>query len=221
MKNILLEKKYALEYIKDIINDCKVGKSVVNNSKYHHNTNYEDASSICKYGILSLEDLNKLGIKNFPQEFLEKMDDIESHVNGKNGISLSIVGLQDIYPNEDVYDPYKPTQVDFLVSSDIQAFRSSIHYGNEYLSYNSISRDKLRAIDIRLLKLIELLENKNGNSLNEHSIQNIIQKYNSLKDIALTMKQYGLDIPFREMSYKDNFSMDIDKLSDTAVLKLK
>lgn len=219
MNNILIEKKYILEYIKDTLNDLIIGQTTVNNCKYHHNTNYEDAASICQYGILSLEDLNRLGIKKFGDNLLHIMSDMESHVNGNKGISLSVVGLTDLYPNEDVYDPYKPTQVDFLVSSDIQAYRTSIHYGNEYLSYNSITNDKLRAIDIRLLKLIELLEKETISS--DSSIQSIVKNYNCLRDIAIAINQKKLEIPIREMSDNCNFTLDIDKMSLAKKLVLK
>ena len=219
MTTILLEKKYVLEYLKDILNDVKKTSFVVNHAKYHHNTSYRDASSICQYGILSLVDLDKLGLKNYTTEFLQKMDDIESHVNGSTAVSLSVVGLQDLYPNEDEYDPFIPSKVDFLISSDIKVGRSAIHYGNEFLSYESIGIDKLRSVDIRLLKLIELVEK--GFSSNYYSIESVIEKYNYLKNIALTMKQFQLDIPLREMSYQDNSLMDVDKLSSTPKLLLK
>ena len=219
MNTILLEERYILEYIKDILNDIKIKSYIVNNAKYHHNADYRDASSICQYGILSLVDLKKLGIKNYTDEFLKKMDDIESHINGSNAISLSVVGLQDLYPNEDEYDPFVPNQVDFLVSSEIKTGRSSINYGNEFLSYNSIGVDKLRSVDIRLLKLIELVEK--GYASNNYSIESVIRKYNYLKNIALTMKHFQLDIPLREMSYQDNSSMDLDKLSSLPKLMLK
>lgn len=219
MTTILLEKKYVLEYLKDILNDVKKTSFVVNHAKYHHNTSYRDASSICQYGILSLVDLDKLGLKNYTTEFLQKMDDIESHINGSTAVSLSVVGLQDLYPNEDEYDPFIPSKVDFLISSDIKAGRFAIHYGNEFLSYESIGIDKLRSVDIRLLKLIELVEK--GFSSNYYSIESVIEKYNYLKNIALTMKQFQLDIPLREMSYQDNSLMDVDKLSSTPKLLLK
>lgn len=219
MNTILLEEKYILEYIKDIIHDIKVGSFIVNNAKYHHNTDYRDASSICSHGILTMMDLKKLGIKNYTDEFLQKMDDIESHINGNDAVSLSVVGLQDLYPNEDEYNPFTPSQVDFLVSSEIKTGRSSMHYGNEFLSYKSIGVDKLRSVDIRLLKLIEMIEN--GYSSNNFTIQSAIEKYNYLKNIALTMKHSQLDIPLRELSYQDNSSIDVDKLSSTPKLVLK
>lgn len=219
MKTILLEEKYILEYIKSVLHDVKMGTFNVYNAKYHHNTSYRDASSVCQYGILTMMDLKKLGIKNYTDELLQKMGDIESHINGNDAVSLSVVGLQDLYPNEYEYDPFNPSQVDFLVSSEIQAGRLSIHYGNEFLSYKSIGVDKLKSVDIRLLELIELVEQ--GYSSSNFSIQSAIQKYNYLKNIALTMKHSQLDIPLREMSYQDNSLMDVDKLSSNPKLILK
>lgn len=219
MNIVSLEEKFILEYIKDIFNDFKNGISTIECAKYHHNTSYHDASSICQYGILTLLDLKKLGIKNYDDDVIEKLNDIESHINGIDSVSLSVVGLRDLYRNEDEYDPFKPSQVDFLVSSEIKARRSSIHYGNEFLIYGSIGIEKLKSIDIRLLKLIELIET--GFISNKMTIQDVVEKYNYLKIIALTMKKYQLDIPLREMSHNDNSSVDIDKLSSTPKLILK
>lgn len=217
MNTILLEKKYILEYLKNTLHEIKIGTSIITNAKYHHNSDYCDAPSICQYGILTMKDLAKLKIKNYNDEFLQKMNDIESHVNGNDAVSLAVTGLQDLYPNEFEYNPINPYKVDFLVSSDIIAGRSSINYGNEFLSYKSIEPNQFKSIDIRLLKLIELIEQ----SRQYDTIENIIKKYNWLKIIALTMKEYNLDIPLREMSHENHFDVDIDKLSSSPKLILK
>ena len=214
----LLEQKYILEYIRNLLNDMQLGNVSVNNAKYHHNTAYKDAPSICENGILTMLDMKKLGIKDYSDEFLQRMSDIESHVNGNDSVSFAVVGLTDLYPNEDEYNPFTPTQVDFLVTSDLQTSRSSIHYGNEFLSYKSIGIESLRAIDIRLLQLIDSLSNKENDI---ETIKRVINKYNYLKKIALTMKSTQLDIPLREMSYQNDFMMDVDKLSTTPKLVLK
>ena len=216
MKKILLEEKYILEYIKDSINEIKEKTFVIENAKYHHNTSYDNAPSICKHGILTMLDLQKYGLVDYTDEQLKKFSDIESHVNGIDSISLAVVGLDDIYYNEDVYDPFDPKCIDFLVCSSIKAGRSSIHYGNEFLSNQSISIDKLKSIDIRLLKYIQILEAKNN-----YSIKDVIKKYNYLKEIAIAIKQMNLDIPIREMSVENSISLDIDKLSDIPKLVLK
>lgn len=212
---VLLEKKYVLQYIRDLINNIRLGNESVNNAKYHHNSSYKNAPSICKNGILTIKDLERLKIEEYSKEVLEKMSDIESHANGNDCISLAVVGLNDLYPHEDVYDPFNSISVDFLVTSDLPASRYSINYGNEYLSHESIGIDKLRAVDVRILKLIYLLSN------NAETIKEVVDCYNYLRNIALAMKNSQLDIPLREMSYKDGFAMDKDKLSTAPKLVLR
>lgn len=215
MKEVLLEEKYILEYIRDMMHDMKRKNVLIEDAKYHHNASYFDAISICKHGILTMLDLKRLNIKEYTKETLQKMNDITSHINGIDAVSLSVVGLKDLYRDEDEYDPFKPSQVDFLVSSDVQTSRTTMHYGNEFLSYQSIAVNKLKAMDIRLLNMLDLMEN----SLD--SIQTIIQKYNELKKIALTIQDLKINIPIREMSYQDGFSLDIDQLSKTPKLLIK
>lgn len=219
MNTILLEEKYILEYIKDTINSSKTGQVAVDKARYHHNTKYCDATSVCHHGILTMSDLKNIGIKNYNEDFFQKMDDIESHINGIGAVSLSVVGLHDLYDGEEEYNPFTPSQVDFLVSSEIKTGRFAVHYGNEFLSQESIGVDKLRSIDIRLLKLIEVIES--GYSSGSYTIQSAIEKYNYLREVALTMKRIQLDIPLREMSYHQNHSMDVNKLSSCPKLALK
>lgn len=212
MKEIKLEEKYILEYIKYMISSFKMKPIEVNNAKYHHNTSYSNVPLVLKHGILSVSEQNRLGIKKYSPEILNLWSDIESHINGIDSISLSVVGLTDLYANEFEYDPFSPIDVDFNISNDIRAGRSSIHYGNEFLCYESIGVDKIKSIDIRLLQLIEKEKN--------FTIKYIISRYNFLRDIALTLKQNNLDIPFREMS-NDTSSLDITKVSEMPKLILK
>ena len=211
MSEITLEKKYVLEYIKDILNDVKLNGVNIGEAKYHHNTSYSNAPLICQYGILSLQDIKNHKINDYTDECLKMMSDTDSHINGSDSVSLSVVGLDDLYPDEDEYNPHKPNEVDFRVSSGIKAYRSTLHYGNEYLS-KSIGIDKLRAIDIYLLELI---------SKELNNIDKIIEKYNNLIKICISMKQTNLDIPLREISFDTNYALDIDKLSKCQKVKLK
>lgn len=215
---VLLERKYILEYMRDLLNDMRLGNASVNNAKYHHNTAYADAPSICKHGILTMLDIKKLGIRDYSDKFLEITSDIESHANGIDSVSLAVVGLTDLYRDELEYNPFFPKEVDFLVTSDLKVGRYSINFGNEYLSHKSIEIENLRSVDIRLLQLIDLLSKKESDIV---TIEEVIEKYNCLKNIALAMKGVQLDIPLREMSYQDNSVMDVDKLSTTPKLVLK
>lgn len=213
MDEIFIEEKRVLEYLKDVLNELIVGSLVVENARYHHNASYKNSISRCLNGILTIADLKN--IMNLNEGTVVKFGDIESHINGNDSVSLAVVGLDDLYKDEDEYNPFHPDRVDFLISSDIRAYRSTLHYGNEYLHYGSIGVDKLKAVDIRLLKLIQLFERNNSYT----SIENVIEKYNYLREISKVIKQ--LDLPLREMSEEKNLLLDNDKLSKLPKLVLK
>ena len=69
MNKVILEKKIALEYIKDILNNVKKNGVDIENARYHHNTNYSRAPLVCQYGILSLQDIKKYKIFDYTDEF--------------------------------------------------------------------------------------------------------------------------------------------------------
>lgn len=155
MNEIVIDEEFVLEYIREMIHDASLELAPIKQARYHHNTGYCNAPSSCKYGILTANDLKQLKIRDFTEEDMKKLADTDLHINGVDSVSLSVVGLQDLYPNEYEYNPFLPYKVDFLVSSDIQAYRSSIHYGNEFLAFRGIKTEKLRSVDIRLLELIK------------------------------------------------------------------
>lgn len=216
MNNIVLEEKYILEYIRDMLLSFKIRPQEVNNVKYHHNTKYSAAPSILKNGILSLKEQNRLGLRKDSEEFLKLMDDIESHINGISSISLSVVGLDDIYRDELEYQSDSPLTVDFGISSDVKTIRLTLHYANEFLCDSSISVDKIKAVDIRLFNFMKLIKKDDR----YYNIHKLIDKYNNLKDIAMVIKSSNLDMPLREMS-QDNLTLDVDKVSKTKKIILK
>ncbi len=217
MSSLELCENEIVEYVYSALDGARYIGKEVQDAKYHHNTSYDTAVSICKYGILTLDDLNKLGIRNDSKRKLEIMGDIESHANGIDSVSLSVVGLDDLYPNEDEYNPFSPYLVDFLVTSNIKASRTSIRYGNEFLCRRSINKKELRSVDIRLLKLIELGKKRSDFEF----ISNIIKNYNYLLGIASELNTQGLDIPLREMSESSIFELDAEKLLSQPKLVLK
>ena len=217
MDKILLERKNIYEYIKDMLISCKTSFSFIDDKQYHHNSCYEVVPSICQYGILSLSDLNKMGIVRYSDDMLKILGDIDSHINGVDYVSLAKVGLTDLYADEWEYNPYSPEFVDFIVSSKIKAFRSSTHYGNEFLHRGSISNDMIRSIDIRMFELIA----QESTNLSDKSVDAVLNRYNMLSEIALAIEKNNLDICFREMSNKDSFCMDIDKVKQIPKLVLK
>ncbi len=190
--------------IEDIIFDS-MGVKISINDRYHHNSSYASAPSIIKNGILSLHDLHRNGIVNFSDSQLKIFDDTDSHVNGSDRVSLAVVGLDDLYKDEVEFNPFKPANVDFIVSSNIKASRNSTHYGNEFLSYGSIKNDMLRSVDVRILEYLDRLS-----KLETTNVNDLINIYESLRNIAIALKESKLDIPLREMS-KGN-SLDIDKI---------
>lgn len=219
MNTVFIDEKYVLDYIKNILEDLKIGQYKVEFAKYHHSTSYKDAPSICENGILTMKDLKRTGIKNYEDDYLKICDDENSHVNGTDSVSLAIVGLKDLYKDEDEYNPFIPNQVDFLVSSDLTTSRNSTHYGNEFLSYESIDVSKLKSVDIRMLKLIDLLEKKHN--VTNCSIEKLVNNYNYLREISLSIRNKGLNIPLREMSLDEENVLDIDKMSNTSKLLIK
>lgn len=216
MKRIYIREKYVLEYIKNMLNCCFYSLKSIDAAKYHHNTSYEAAPSIIKYGILSMEDINNLGIKLYSKDCLNLMDDIESHVNGRNGVSLSVIGLSDLYKGEEEFNPYESNYIDFLVDSNIKAFRNTIHYGNEFISEGRINSDKIKAADIRLIKYIDSLYKKDIFSIIE-----VINKYNQIIMMSKEIVEAGKDIQIREMSDGVKKNIDVIKMSKTPKLILK
>lgn len=219
MHKIYLDLSDALEYIKESFEDAVIKGQDIKNARYHHNSVYQNAPSIVKYGLLSLNGIYRKGIKDFSKEILALSDDISSHVNGNDGISLSVVGLTDLYKDEDEYDPFIPIYVDFIISSDVVAYRNTTNYGNEFVSMSHISNRFIRAVDFRLLTLInELLDSKlEGNT---EKVNMILTKFNALTKVCENMKKANLDAYVRELSLKESF-LDYEKLAKNPYLKLK
>lgn len=206
------------EFIMDTFSDTFVTDRVVLEARYHHNTRYKDTPSVLENGILSLLELHNLGIRRFTDKELMILGDTDSHVNGINCVSLAVVGLTDLYRDEFEYDPFSFDVVDILVDSSVKARRNSTHYGNEFLVDRLIHSEKLRAIDIRMIKLIESI--KLNEAIGNKKIDSLIENFNNLSKIAKSIKDNGRDIPLREMSY-GNMVMDIDKVTDYPEISLK
>lgn len=214
MSSIVLDEKNVLKYIKESLNSFKKDILIIENARYHHNASYDNASSIIKNGILSLSELDRLNIMKNSSKILNIMNDIESHVNGNDGISLSVVGLTDLYKDEDEYNPFRSSMVDFVISSKVSAFRRSEHYGNEFIASKCIEKHFIKSIDVRILNYL-------NQTKKEYIIEGAIKKYNFLREIAIAIKKYDLDIPIREMSDNNEIELDVDKLIDTPRLVLK
>ena len=148
------------------------------------------------------------------------MEEDEYHVNGCHGISLAVMHL-DLSRNEFEYDPFSEKLVDFLIASDITARRVTTNYGNEYITDDSICTDKFKAIDIRLLSFVKSIREERNVEAFSSSVNELIENYNKLRDIARLLKDMKLSIPLREMSFYDNTALDIDKMYDMPKVKVK
>lgn len=221
MEKILLDEEHVLDYVENNINSCLSEPVLVVDDKFHHNTRYKDAVSIIKNGILSMSELSKLGIETYSDELLTTMSDIESHANGSESISLAVVGLTDLLPDEFEYDPFSEKHVDFLITKDITARRVTTNYGNEYLSDDSIYTDKFRAIDVRLLSLVQSIREKKDKELCNSSVRELLENYNRLREMARLIKDMQLDVPLREMSKNEGIALDIDRVSSMPKVKIK
>lgn len=220
MNKILLEETCVLEYIKYSLMDCISDPIEVINFKYHHNTGYAKATSILEHGILSMQMLADNGMVTYSKEILKNMSNLDSHVNGIDGISLSVTGLTDLSPKEDEWDPFNEHYVDFLID-DVNAYRSCINYGNEFIAPNSISSDKIKAVDVRILKYLKLVATKKTLLPEEKAIKELVNKYNYLGDISRTLIESDLNIPLRENSNAQNNLLDVHKISKKPKIEVK
>jgi len=212
MNDILIEKNNISEYIINSLLKNIESNNAMNYDKFHHNSSYSDALSILENGILSIKKQKELKIKDISEKQLKLLDDITSHINGIDGISLSVMGLTDLYSSEEEYIPYNPNLIDCIISDDIKAVRNTEHYGNEYIVYSDIEVAKIKAIDTRLIKLIEITKNKDEKFYND-----LILKYNTLLEMAKYIKFNKMVIELREMS--NDSILNIDKLSNMPILK--
>ncbi len=209
MNNIIMPKNEVCDYIKDSIIDSIDSARKIRNSDYHHNTCYNCVPSVLKNGILPINDLNKLNIRNFTSDALKVLDDITSHPNGIDGVSLSVVGLDDIYSGEYEYNPFNMNSVDLLISNTIKASRNSTNYGNEFICYEPIEPYMIKSIDVRILKFLNFCNSR----YEDANIEQLIYMYNSLQEIAIASNDTHLPIPLREMSREGNQCLNIDKIS--------
>ena len=184
---ILIEKHNVINYIKESI---EKGKKLVLDEQgyYHHNTEYRNGVSVAKHGILSLKRLNELGIRS--DQDLSRFDNT-SHVNGIDGISLSVVGLTDLYRDEDEYNPFDSFFIDFTISKSIKVTRKTNHYGNEFITTDDILLSDIKTIDFSLLKYME----------SSKDIDDIVFRYNTMLQIIKEINDSNILV--REISCKE------------------
>lgn len=217
---VILNAKDVYEYLRDLFTSLKCKRFDCNLDVYHHNTDYEKMESIILHGIQPLAGLNSLKIKSFTPEQLRTFDDITSHINGNDGISLSKVDQDGAYSWENIFDPYSCNSVDIIIDG-IRAHRITTHYFNEFIHDGSIMPDKFIAFDIRILKLIDTVRNKEDLK----KIETIVQCVEALRAMVMAMRKRGLNIPVREMSHEDSHesgpSLDSGKIIEMPKINIR
>lgn len=220
MSDIKLDRCDVVNYVKNTLDNSKTNFDEVTDAKYHHNTKYCDASSVIRLGILTMSELNKLKLRHDSPESLKVMNDTLSQVNGLDGVSLAVTGLDDLYPDEDEFDPFLSDAVDFRIADTLspRPGRDSTKYGNEFIYRGIIKPEEFRAIDIRILEYIEQLEN-NVSNMGSRSIEELKNNYNNLLDMLKVLKDANLDVPVRETF--GGFSIDKEKMSECPRIVIK
>ena len=220
MSDIKLDRCDVVNYVKNTLDNSKTNFDEVTDAKYHHNTKYCDASSVIRLGILTMSELNKLKLRHDSPESLKVMNDTLSQVNGLDGVSLAVTGLDDLYPDEDEFDPFLSDAVDFRIADTLspRPGRDSTKYGNEFIYRGIIKPEEFRAIDIRILEYIEQLEN-NVSNMGSRSIEELKNNFNNLLDMLKVLKDANLDVPVRETF--GGFSIDKEKMSECPRIVIK
>lgn len=205
-----LEEEFIREYIEETLhlNLCD-GEEIID-GKYHHNSDYDNAPSILKNNILSIRRLHQLGLVDISDNQLQLLDDITSHANGIDGISLSVVGLDDLYKDEDEYNPFHSGVIDYVISDEVKARRYTENYGNEYIARGEILLSCIRTIDFRLIKFMK--HNIYNEQLLGNVYDNFIRKYNTIIYTARKIAEKELPIQIREMSYIQK-SLDVESMA--------
>ena len=214
----IIEKKFIQEYVQEMfyMNSCN-GDELIN-ADYHHNPRYETAPSILKNNILSIKRMQELGLIKLSEKQILLYGDISSHINGMDGISLSKVGLKDLYRDEIEYNPFQSNYLDYRISNNIKTRRCTQHYGNEFVTYSDILLSDIKSIDFRLVKY---MQHKRECNMTEEDFQNsIIKKYNTILYLAQEIQKRNLDILIREMS-THIYNIDIYKVSQLPKLVKK
>lgn len=209
----LKESKYILEYIKDVIEISLSDPIKVTDAIYHHNEDYEKGVSIIKHGIKTLKALSELKLISYDEEALINLSK-SSNYREMEYVFLSKVGLKDLYRDEEEYDTFNIEKLDFLISSEIHAFRASINYGNEFLHHGDILPKYIKSVDIRILEYLSLFDE----STDPIVISSLISKFNSLIDLAVSLREY--DIFLREASFNEFNELNIKTLSNQPKINL-
>lgn len=119
-------------------------------------------------------------------------------VNGLEGVSVSSldVDFSKMYKDECWYNPSRGVLANVVVSNEVRAAQVTDHYFNEFVVYGGIKPKYFKAIDVRVLRLLDYYKKDSD----DVAIKAMLTQYNSLINIAKTMKELDINIPLRESS---------------------
>lgn len=192
---------YIYELIKENIYKCSIVSKPVFDTKYHHQTPIKKVPDVLKNGLLSKRKSAELeGRKLTQKEILSYSD--ESRVNGLDYISLSSMDIDFSEMSEDdfCYNPFNVVGVDIVISKDVEVHRSTHNYFNEFLVRDKIPSEMFNAIDLRILKILDFDFHDVDKNKMDSRIELMVDYYNELRNIALSLKENKLSIPLREVS---------------------
>ena len=191
--------KYGLfDLIKESVNGCIGGEAEAIVHDYNCNVKIEDVSSVLKLGFLPKQERYRvLENRGLTQKEIELFTS-DCCVNGLNGVSISSINVDwtQMYRDECWYNPSRGILANIVISNDVRASQTTDHYFNEFVVYGGILPKDFKAIDVRVLRLLDYYKKDSD----DVTINAMITQYNSLIDIASTIRELGMDIPLRESS---------------------
>ncbi|MBQ9072196.1 MAG: hypothetical protein IJY25_03460 [Bacilli bacterium] len=191
----------AYELIKKSLYSCKETSTPIVDAEFYHQIKMQRVPQVLKNGLFSKRKIAELeGRELTPHERSLYSDD--GRVNGLDYISLSNMNLDfsKMGEKELYFDPFNTIEANIIVSKDINISRSTHNYFNEYLVKDRISPKQFNAIDTRILKILDFDFHDTEKNKLENRIQLMLEYYNYLRNIAITLKENKLDIPLREVS---------------------
>ena len=192
------DKHELFNLIKESVNGCIKGEAEAIVHDYNCNVKIEDVASVLKLGFLPKNVRYKiLENRELTQKEIELFTS-DCCVNGLNGVSISSINVDwaQMYRDECWYNPSRGVLANIVISNDVRAAQTTDHYFNEFVVYGGIAPKDFKAIDVRVLRLLDYYRKESDDVV----INAMITQYNSLIDVASTIRELSMDIPLRESS---------------------
>lgn len=175
---------------------------------FHHNTSYDNITSVLQNGLLSFNRMKSLGINKSAYQAID-------NVNGEEYISVS--RKEHAYRAFDFeYNYDSPFVVDFVIRDEIRkrtnVMRNTTNYVNEYLVLDEIPIEYIKLMSVRFMRMAKEISERDS----YWSLASFIKRYNQLID-ALPLLE-DKNIPLIENS-EEIIHVDKSKLKSLGKLK--